>query len=77
MASDNEYVNFEEYYEIRDWLLRKSYSGSNPNQERLKKISSKIKQLFNKTSSEHLTWGELDFFHNEFPSFFVDFEKKS
>ena len=76
MISDHEHVNFDEYYEIRDWLIKNKYSGSKSNQKYLKNnLASKIKKHFNKDSSQHLTWEELDEYHKDFPSHFEGLEK--
>lgn len=76
MSSDHKHVNFSEFYEIRDWLIRNKYSGSELNQKYLEdNLAPKIKKHFNKDSSQHLTWDELDEYHKNFPSHFKDLKK--
>ncbi|OCG04274.1 hypothetical protein A9G15_04020 [Gilliamella apis] len=75
MASDHKQINFNQYYEIRDWLIKNNYSGSESNQKYLRdNLAPKIKKYFKKDSSQHLTWGELDEYHKDFPSDFEDLE---
>ena len=76
MASDHEEVNFSEFYEIRDWLKRNNYRGTESNWKHMQdELAPLIKEHFNKESSDHLTWDELDEYHKNFPSHFVDLEK--
>ena len=76
MSSDHKYVNFDEYYEIRDWLIKNKYSGSGSNRRYLRVVLAPIiKWHFNKTSAQHLTWEELDEYHETFPSEFENLEK--
>ena len=76
MLSDHKQINFNQYYEIRDWLIKNKYSGSRSNRRYLRDVLAPIiKWHFNKTSAQHLTWEELDEYHEKFPSLFEDLEK--
>lgn len=75
MSSDHEHVNFEEFHEIRDWLERNDYKGTKSNWDFMRyELASIIKSYFDKDSSQHLTWEELDEYHKDFPSDFEDLE---
>lgn len=75
MSSDREHVNFEEFHEIRDWLKRNGYKGNKLNWKLMQGLASIIKSYFDKDSSQHLTWKELDEYHKDFPSHFEGLEK--
>ena len=76
MLSDHKQINFNQYYEIRDWLIKNNYSGSGSNHRYLRDVLAPlIKGHFDKTSAQHLTWKELDEYHKTFPSHFEYLEK--
>ncbi|MCO6537814.1 hypothetical protein GYW75_02155 [Gilliamella sp. ESL0232] len=74
MSTDNTQVNFSEFYEIRDWLVRNGYSGTKKNWKHMLTLAPSIKKYFNKGSSAHLTWQELDEYHAKFLLEFIDLE---
>jgi len=74
MLIDNKQINFNEFHEIRDWLIKNGYKGNKLNWKLMRRLSYTIKEYFNKNLLEHLTWQELNEFHAKSPLHFLVLE---
>lgn len=74
MPTDIKQINFSEFHEIKDWLIKNGYKGNKLNWKLMRGLAYVIKEYFNKDFLDHLTWQELDEFHAKSPIHFLVLE---
>ena len=70
------FINVSEDWELNDWLDRNGYRKTEENRTELIRLVQVVKDALKKTSSQNLSWEELDAYHKKHTDKFAGLEKK-
>ncbi len=71
------FLNLNEIWEINDWLSRNGYRETEDNRKLFAEYVSEVKKFYYIASSENLSWGDLDDYHEKnYKNSLISFEIK-